>query len=61
MNKELKDTDEIIVCDKCYRACCWHGYDMCDNSRSAGTAVLTVEELRRLDLEHESYWSEPNE
>jgi epoxyqueuosine reductase QueG len=53
----LKPEDEIVVCDKCFRACCWHGEFMCDGARSAGTTKKTVSELRAGNYgEHEQYW-----
>jgi hypothetical protein len=30
---------------------------MCDEARTAGTIVKTIAELRKLNLEHESYWT----
>jgi epoxyqueuosine reductase QueG len=54
----MKDTKVIEVCDKCFRACCWHGLFMCDESRNAGTVFKTIKELKKLNLEHESNWNE---
>lgn len=47
----------ITVCDKCLTACCWHGIFMCDNAYGAGTVEKTARELRKLNLEHPSYYS----
>lgn len=47
----------VTVCDKCLMACCWQGVFMCDDARTAGTTIKTVEELRKLNRENESYWS----
>lgn len=52
----MVDTDQIEVCDKCFRACCWHGYFMCEEAQGAGTTFKTVGELKALDLEHSDYW-----
>jgi epoxyqueuosine reductase QueG len=53
---ELSDTTLITVCDKCFRACCWQGTFMCDESYSAGTVEKPVKELRKLGEEHSDYW-----
>ena len=50
----------ITVCAECLQASCWQGVFMCDRSRSAGVVQRTVEELRELGLENESYW-EPDQ
>lgn len=47
----------ITVCDKCLRACCWHGVMMCADARTAGTIQKTAAELRRLNREHPDYYS----
>lgn len=47
----------VTVCDNCLKACCWQGMFMCDDARTAGTTVKTKTELRKRNLEHESYWS----
>ena len=47
---------KIVVCDKCLRASCWHGYFMCDDAKEAGIVEKTVDELKILNLEHPSYW-----
>lgn len=36
--KEL--SEEVTVCDKCMRACCWQGEFMCDESQMAGTVDM---------------------
>jgi epoxyqueuosine reductase QueG len=55
---KLKATDNVTVCDKCFRACCWQGEFMCDEARTAGITVKTVAELRAGKFgEHEHYWS----
>lgn len=51
----------ITVCDKCYRACCWQGEFMCEDSYSAGTKDKKISYLisrmnRGFDGEHPDYW-----
>ena len=55
-----RDTEKlkVLVCDKCLRACCWYGEFMCDDAVQAGLKILTVGDLRKLDREHEDYWSD---
>lgn len=48
---------EVIVCAACQRATCWHGTFMCDESKWADITTLPVSELRKLKLEHPSYWT----
>ena len=50
--------DKVLVCSACLRACCWYGIFMCDDARGAGLKILTVGDLRKLDREHEDYWSD---
>lgn len=53
----MKDYDVVTVCDNCLRASCWPmGQFMCDNAYTAGSTTRTVAELRKLALEHPSYW-----
>lgn len=47
----------IMVCSECLMACCWYGEIMCDESKHASTVIKTVGELKKLKLEHPSYWS----
>ena len=54
----MDDTSNVMVCDKCLRACCWYGEFMCDEARTAGLVIKQVGELRALNREHESYWSD---
>lgn len=57
MRQQLDPNKKVTVCDKCFRACCWQGQFMCDDSRTAGTTEKTVAELRTADHgEHEDYW-----
>lgn len=61
---KLKDDDIITVCNNCFRACCWIGEFMCDESYGAGTFDLPVKILRLIQPildqgiggEHEEYW-----
>lgn len=48
----------VEVCDKCLRACCWHGEFMCDESRNAGTIIVSESSLKRLNREHPDNWSD---
>ncbi|MHB8272686.1 hypothetical protein [Bradyrhizobium sp.] len=57
VTSELADDIRVTVCDNCLQASCWQGIFMCYESVSAGTTVKTVAELRKLNLENESYWT----
>jgi len=46
----------VTVCSACQRACCWQGRAYCENYKKAGTKEMTVDELKKLDLEHKSFW-----
>jgi len=51
----------VTVCSACWRASCWQGKFYCGEYESAGTCEKTVATLRRLGLEHSSYFAkEPN-
>ena len=53
------NTNSLIrVCDNCKQASCWLGQYMCDNADYAGTIDLPVKELRKLNLEDESFWED---
>jgi len=52
----MDDTTEIIVCDKCLQASCWHGDFMCDDAQNAGTVKKTIAELKKLNREHPDHW-----
>lgn len=54
MKTETENT--ITVCDKCLQASCWHGEFMCFEAIDAGTTEKTIVELKKLNLEHPSYW-----
>lgn len=47
--------EKITVCDKCFKASCWQGTFMCDESRGAKTTQKTRKSLIILDLEHTDY------
>ena len=49
-------SETVTVCSNCLQASCWQGIFMCYESDKAGTVEKTREELKRLDLEHPSYW-----
>ena len=48
----------VTVCDKCLRACCWQGYNMCIENKSAGVIEKSVDELKELNLEHPRFWED---
>ena len=48
----------VTACDKCLRACCWHGIFLCDDARYAGTVDKPASELVALGREHPDYFSE---
>ena len=54
-NKNVPNDELITVCSKCLRACCWHGYFMCDEAYEAGTVEKLKGDLIKLKLEHECY------
>ena len=57
MKMSLIPSDKILVCDKCFRACCFQGEFMCDDARLAGTVLMSVSELRAGNHgENEHYW-----
>lgn len=56
--EKMNENKIVEVCGTCFRACCWYGEIMCDESREAGTVKLTIRDLRRLNLEHEENWSD---
>lgn len=50
------DSRMVTVCSACKRACCWDGYFMCDDARTASTIQLSVGELKKLNLEHSDFY-----
>ena len=56
MMKAQDLTHLVTVCAKCLRASCWHGLEMCDEARGAGTVEKTAAELKQMCLEHPSWW-----
>jgi hypothetical protein len=52
----MSDKRLVTVCDSCLRASCWHYIFPCDHYREAGLIDKTVDELRALNREHESYY-----
>jgi hypothetical protein len=54
----MQDDQEIDICDKCRRACCWLGIFMCDESQTAGLIRTTVAKHRATNPdEHEDYYT----
>jgi len=49
---------KVLVCGKCLRAACWYGEFMCDNAVTADLKILSVGDLRKIDREHEDFWSD---
>jgi hypothetical protein len=54
----LAGKEKVLVCGKCLRASCWYGEFMCDDAQSAGLKILQVNDLRKLDREHEDFWTD---
>lgn len=52
----ITDDTLVTVCAACKMACCWQSVFYCEKYRTANTIKLSVAELRKLDLENESYW-----
>lgn len=51
----------VEVCSACKRAACFQGVFFCEEYRSAGTRLIDVKVLERLDLEHPDYWQPARE
>ena len=51
------DDRKVTVCAACKMATCWQGIFMCQESQHANVIDLPISELKKLDLEHPSYWS----
>lgn len=49
---------KVQVCSSCLKASCWYGEFRCEEYLSADLTIKTVEELRKLKLENEDYWSD---
>jgi len=52
----MNEDKMVTVCDKCYRVSCWKGIFMCQEADFAETIDLPLWILRKLNLEHPSYW-----
>ncbi len=46
----------VTVCSSCLQASCWQGIFFCNNAKTAGIVQKRAEELKKLNLEHPSYW-----
>jgi hypothetical protein len=57
----MNEYQPITVCDRCYRASCWNGDFLCDDSTIASTIELPIWILKKLELEHPDHWSKPIE
>ena len=53
----IKPDKKVEVCSACLTAACWYGEFMCEEAINAGTVVKTVKELRRLNRESPTYWT----
>lgn len=58
VSSKAEDNRKVTVCASCLRASCWHYDFICNDHRTAGIVEKTVGELRKLKLEHSSYWAE---
>jgi hypothetical protein len=54
----MNDDSKVLVCDKCLRASCWYGEFFCDDAVGADLKIMTVGDLRKLNREHEDYWTD---
>lgn len=54
--KAKEDNRLVTVCDQCFKASCWQGIFLCEDSLNAGTVEKTVKELKSLNYEHSDYW-----
>lgn len=48
---------EVVVCDACLQASCWHGEFYCSQAKQAGITTRTVAELDAMGLEHPDHYS----
>lgn len=54
----LTGMEKVLVCDKCLKAACWYSEFVCDEASGAGLKILTVKDLRKLNLENEDFWTD---
>lgn len=47
----------MTVCVACLRVTCWWGLFYCVEYKSANIMEMPVKKLRKLGLEHPSYWT----
>jgi hypothetical protein len=52
----IDDNQEVVVCASCLQSSCWQGFFYCDNARYSDIKIMTVGELKKLNLEHPDYW-----
>jgi hypothetical protein len=57
-SKNLSPSAKVLVCDNCLRASCWYGEFRCERYIPAGLKILTVSQLRKLQYEHEDFWTD---
>lgn len=54
----MRNNKKVTVCGNCFKASCWKGYFMCDESQFAGTVEKTIDELKELGLEDSDAWKD---
>ena len=52
------EAKKVQVCKSCSKASCWYGEFRCEEYFPAGLKIMTIDELRKLKLESEHYWSD---
>lgn len=55
-NLYLSDGIEVLVCASCKRASCWKGFFYCEDYKTASTLIMTIKELKELNLENPEHW-----
>ena len=57
--KEQEENKKLVtVCSKCFRSSCWQGKLYCEDYIYADTINLPISKLKKLCLEHKSYWED---
>jgi hypothetical protein len=49
--------DEVTVCSRCRRACCWQLTFTCAEASKAKPVKLPITTVRELGLEHPDFWT----
>ena len=50
----------VTVCSACLTVSCWQARFMCQRAQTANVERKTIRELRALDREHPSNWTQAN-